>query len=122
VAKLADVLEPLAHSAPALITPATLAAAFAFALLCGSGIAATQGLLPLAAPLAAKAGLEPLAFGAAVTVAAAAGRTASPVAAVNLFAAQLAGVRPEVICRRHFLPIALGALAAAALATFRAWP
>jgi DcuC family C4-dicarboxylate transporter len=89
---------------------------FGFAILCGSGIAATQGLFPLFAGPAAANGVDPLGLGAITVVGSAAGRTASPVAAVNLMTARLAGVDSLELSRRVFFPVSAGLFAALATA------
>ncbi len=111
----AAALQPLAAAAPGLLLPLAAVATGLFALLCGSGIAATQGLFPIFLEAAPAAGIAPEALGAAMCAAGAAGRTASPAAAVNLLAAKLAGAEPVALARRNAWPILFGAALALAL-------
>ena len=75
-----------------------------FAVLSGSGYAATQTLYPLF--VTDEMGTETmLRVGAVVAVAAAAGRTMSPVAAVNLVSADLTDTQPIAIARRVAVPL-----------------
>jgi DcuC family C4-dicarboxylate transporter len=87
-----------------------------FAALCGSGYAATQSLYKIFVNSAM--GTETmLRVGAVVAVAAAAGRTMSPVAAVNLTSANLTDTEPIAIARRVALPL----LVATAVTILVAW-
>jgi DcuC family C4-dicarboxylate transporter len=87
-----------------------------FAALCGSGYAATQSLYTIFVNDAMSTDLM-LRVGAVVAVSAAAGRTMSPVAAVNLTSAHLADTEPLAIARRVALPL----LAASAVTVLVAW-
>ena len=118
-AGLAAAVAPLAAAAPQLLLPAAVLSTGLFALLCGSGIAATQGLFPVFWAAAEPVGVSAVTLGAAMTCAAAAGRTASPVAAVNLLAAKLSGATPGDVARRNAGPILFGALIGLAMALRR---
>jgi DcuC family C4-dicarboxylate transporter len=93
-----------------LLLPIAGAVPLAFAALCGSGMATTQSLFALFVEPARSAGLDPLHVGAVVAIAASAGRTMSPVAAVTLLSATLTSTNPLSLARRVVLPllIALG--------------
>jgi C4-dicarboxylate transporter len=73
-------------------------------------MATTQSLFALFVEPARSAGLNPLHVGAVVAIAASAGRTMSPVAAVTLLSATLTSTNPLSLVRRTVLPllIALG--------------
>jgi DcuC family C4-dicarboxylate transporter len=76
-----------------------------FAVLCGSGMAATQSLFSFFAGPALQADMDPLHVGAVVSLAAAAGRTMSPVAAVVLMSAELTQTEPFQLARRVAVPL-----------------
>jgi DcuC family C4-dicarboxylate transporter len=84
--------------------------------LCGSGYAATQSLYTIFVNSAMGTEMM-LRVGAVVAVAAAAGRTMSPVAAVNLTSANLTDTEPIAIARRVALPL----LVATAVTILVAW-
>jgi DcuC family C4-dicarboxylate transporter len=79
-----------------------------FAVLCGSGMAATQSLYGFFVDPARELGADPLRVGAVMALAAAAGRTMSPVAAVTLMCASLSGAEPLTLARRVAGPLAAG--------------
>jgi DcuC family C4-dicarboxylate transporter len=88
---------------------------FLFALVCGSGMATTESLYQFF--------MQPdwpatnnLAIGAVVSVAAAAGRTASPAAAVVLLCGTLVGVSPAQLIRRVILPLILATITSTTVA------
>ena len=97
---LARLLGDLIGAAPGLLTPCAAALPLLFAVLCGSGMASTQGLFDSFKGAALAAHASPLAAGAVVSIAAAAGRTMSPVAAVTLMASNLSGAAPLALARR----------------------
>jgi C4-dicarboxylate transporter, DcuC family len=99
-----------------LVWPLAAGLTLSFALLCGSGYAATQSLYAIFVNDAMGADLM-LRVGAVVSVSAAAGRTMSPVAAVNLTSANLADTEPLAIARRVALPL----LTATAVTVLVAW-
>jgi DcuC family C4-dicarboxylate transporter len=89
-----------------------------FAALCGSGYAATQSLYAIFVTDAM--GTETmLRVGAVVAVSAAAGRTMSPVAAVNLISADLAETQPLAIARRVAVPLLIASAVTIGVAWWR---
>ncbi|MBM4068765.1 MAG: hypothetical protein FJ271_07450 [Planctomycetes bacterium] len=102
---VADLLGELLRLAPGLLLPLAGLLPLAFAVLCGSGMAATQSLFGFFAGPALAAGADPLQVGAVVSLAAAAGRTMSPVSAVCLMCAELTDTRPLQLARRVALPL-----------------
>jgi len=104
--------DTLATHAGALFVPVAVYATAAFAYLCGSGIAATQGLFPLLAQSGAHKGIDVFSMGSITVLGSAAGRTASPVAAVTIISGEMANVEPWQISRRVFAPILAGMTAA----------
>jgi len=78
----------------------------AFAWVCGSGMASTQSLFQFFVEPSRVLNVSPLHVGAVVSIASAAGRTMSPVAAVTLMAATLTGTNPFDLVRRVALPLA----------------
>jgi DcuC family C4-dicarboxylate transporter len=76
---------------PAALLPLAGIAALLFAVLCGSGIAATQGLFGIFAGPAAAHGLNMTQVGVFTSAGSAVGRTLSPVSAVGLMSARLTG-------------------------------
>jgi C4-dicarboxylate transporter, DcuC family len=89
-----------------------------FAALCGSGYAATQSLCTIFVNDAMGTELM-LRVGAVVAVSAAAGRTMSPVAAVNLTSANLADTEPLAIARRLALPLLIACAVTVSVAWWR---
>ncbi|HWG44267.1 MAG TPA: C4-dicarboxylate transporter DcuC [Gemmataceae bacterium] len=108
---LAKLLGVLLESYPGLLVPAAMVLPLAFAMLCGSGMASTQSLFGFFVEPAHYVGYDPLRLGAMVSLAAAAGRTVSPVAAVTLTCAALAEVNPLQLVRRLVIPLLAGMLA-----------
>lgn len=102
---LAAVLGEALRLAPGLLLPMAGLLPLAFALLCGSGMAATQSLFGFFAGPALENGIDPLHAGAVVSLAAAAGRTMSPVAAVVLMCAELTRTDPFQLAKRVALPL-----------------
>jgi DcuC family C4-dicarboxylate transporter len=111
--------EPIRHAIAgheALVWPLAGTITLLFALLCGSGMAATQSLYQVF--VSDGMGQEMmLRVGSVVAVSAAAGRTMSPVAAVNLVSADLTDTQPLAIARR----VALPSLIATAVTIAAAW-
>ena len=103
---------------PGLLWPSAAVLPGLFALVCGSGMAATQSLFGFFVGPAEAAGADPAAVGALVSIAAAAGRTMSPVAAVVLLCARLTGARPLALVRRVAPPLLAGVAAVLALRGF----
>jgi DcuC family C4-dicarboxylate transporter len=100
-----------------LITTA-VALPLGFALLSGSGMAATQSLFSMFVAASQALGIDPLHTGAVVSLGAAAGRTMSPVAAVTLMCASMTGNSPLQLAQRVVLPLLAGLCAVTACALF----
>ncbi len=95
---------------PVALIPAAVVIPLLFALISGSGMAATQSLFDFyVAPILAT-NADPFRIGAFVAVGAAAGRTMSPVAAVVLMSAQLTSTEPFRVAQRVALPLLVGLL------------
>lgn len=105
---LAAALGDLIAAAPGLLTPLAAAVPWAFAVVSGSGMASTQSLYGFFHGPAVTLGHDPSAVGGVVSVGAAAGRTMSPVAAVVLMAATLAGAKPFAVVARVAGPLVFG--------------
>jgi DcuC family C4-dicarboxylate transporter len=112
---LAAALGTLIAGSPGLLVPLAAAVPCAFAAVSGSGMASTQSLYGFFHDPAVAAGHDPAAVGAVVSVASAAGRTLSPVAAVVLMSATLTGVRPFDITKRVAGPLVFGLVVTVAL-------
>ncbi|HTU17922.1 MAG TPA: C4-dicarboxylate transporter DcuC [Gemmataceae bacterium] len=108
---LAALLGQLLRSWPRLLTPAAAALPMSFALLCGSGMATTQSLFGFFVEPAQQLGHDSLQLGAIVALAASAGRTLSPAAAVTLMCASLVEVNPLDLGRRLVIPLLAGQVA-----------
>lgn len=115
---LAAVLGDAIAAAPGSLVPAAAAVPCAFAAVSGSGMASTQSLYGFFHTPAVSLGQDPAAVGAVVSVASAAGRTMSPVAAVVLMAATLTGVPPFAVVKRVAGPLVFGLVVAVALRVF----
>jgi DcuC family C4-dicarboxylate transporter len=102
---LAALLGDLIAGRLALLIPMAGAFPMAFAWTCGSGMATTQSVFEFFVAPAREAGINPVHVGAVVSIAAAAGRTLSPVAAVTLMSASLTGTTPFQLTRRLALPL-----------------
>jgi DcuC family C4-dicarboxylate transporter len=113
---LARPLEALVRLLPGVLFPVAATSALAFALLSGSGMATTQSLYGFFVQPATDAGADPLRVGAVISLAAAAGRAASPVSAVVLLAASLAGAEPLAMLRRTGPALLAGLAAVVAVA------
>ncbi len=98
-------LQILIHDFPSLLVPLAASIPLIFGWVSGSGMAATQSLYSLFVPPAEAAGLDRLELGALVSIAAAAGRTMSPVAAVAIMSATLTNTNPFQLVRRVFVPL-----------------
>jgi DcuC family C4-dicarboxylate transporter len=108
---LAALVGDLIESNPPLLLPAGGVLPCGFAFLCGSGMASTQSLFGFFAGPALHLGYPPAAVGAVVSVAAAAGRTMSPVAAVTLMCAAMTKTNPLDLVRRVAVPLILSVVA-----------
>jgi DcuC family C4-dicarboxylate transporter len=120
--KLAGIASFIAHLAelmPVLLLPmAAILTAF-LAFLSGSGIGATQGLFPLLADVAVQNQIDPVLVGVLCCLGAAAGRTASLVAAVTLMCSQLTESKPVELSRRVMLPLAVALAVSIAIVMLR---
>jgi C4-dicarboxylate transporter, DcuC family len=105
---LAALLGDGIRAAPGFLTPSAAVLPLLFAVLCGSGMASTQGLFDSFKDAALSLGVSAIGVGAVVSIAAAAGRTMSPVAAVTLMSASLSGADPLAITRRVAVPLLVG--------------
>lgn len=94
IARFPDVLMPFAGTIP-----------LAFAALCGSGMASAQSLMGFFAEPALRLGIDPTHVGAVVSLASAAGRTMSPVAAVTLMCARMTGTKPLDLAKQVAVPL-----------------
>jgi len=112
---LASLLGDLVRSSPGLLFPGAGGLPLAFAWVSGSGMAATQSLFQFFTTPALNSGVAPVDVGAVVSIAAAAGRTMSPVAAVTLMCARLTETNPLALARRVAVPLLIG-LAAVVIA------
>jgi DcuC family C4-dicarboxylate transporter len=99
-----------------LVWPIAGTLTFLFALLCGSGMAATQSLYKFFVRDSMSTEMM-LRVGGVTAVCASAGRTMSPVAAVNLISADLTNTEVVAIARRNALPL----LVATAVTITVAW-
>jgi DcuC family C4-dicarboxylate transporter len=113
---LAAHLERAIAIIPHLLFPTAAVLPAGFAWVCGSGMASTQSVYRFFVPSAESMGQDPLEVGAVVSLAAAAGRTLSPVAAVVLLCAQMTATEPLALVRRAALPVLAGMSAVVAAA------
>jgi DcuC family C4-dicarboxylate transporter len=105
---LAQQIGELSAAVPSLFLPGAGGLPLAFAWISGSGMAATQSLFGFYTRPAAELGFSPLRVGAVVSIAAAAGRTMSPVAAVTLMCGTLTQTNPLALSRRVAVPLLAG--------------
>lgn len=105
---LAEVVGAGIARVPALLLPVAGALPLAFAVLSGSGMAATQSLFGFFVDPSRELGIDSAHVGAVVSLGAAAGRTMSPVAAVTLMAASQTGTSPLQLARRVAVPLLAG--------------
>lgn len=114
---LAQVVGGWIRQDPVLLIVAAAVLPLGFAFLSGSGMASTQSLFVFFAEPALRLGIDPTHAGAVVSIASAAGRTMSPVAAVALMSARLTGTTSLELSRRVALPLlaGVGAVVIAAL-------
>jgi DcuC family C4-dicarboxylate transporter len=101
-----------------LVWPIAGSLTLLFALLCGSGMAATQSLYKFYVTDAMSTEML-LRVGAVTSVTAAAGRTMSPVAAVNLVSADLTDTEPFAIAKRLVVPLLVASMVTVAVAWWR---
>ena len=112
---LASVLGKWIAGLPELMVPLAAVVPVLFAFVSGSGIASTKGLYEFFYDPAVALGHDPNAVGAVVSLASAAGRTMSPVAAVVLMCGTLTGAKPFDIVKRVAPPLLAGLAACVAL-------
>ena len=105
---VAGLIAQTASAAPGVLVPLAGLMPLAFAALSGSGMATTEALFSFFAAPARDLGYDPLQVGALVSLASAAGRTLSPVAAVTLMCAALTDTSPLDLLRRVALPLLAG--------------
>jgi DcuC family C4-dicarboxylate transporter len=108
---LAALVARAIEALPLLLLPTAGLLPLGFAVLCGSGMASTQSLFVFFAEPAVRLGIDPAQVGAVVSLAAAAGRTMSPVAAVTLMCADLTKTNPFDLVKCVSVPLLLGLLA-----------
>jgi DcuC family C4-dicarboxylate transporter len=105
---LADALGGLIKQYPESLVPLAGAVPWAFATVSGSGMASTQSLYGFFHGPAVDLRHDAAAVGAVVSLASAAGRTMSPVAAVTLMCCTLTGAKPFELVRRVGPPLVIG--------------
>jgi DcuC family C4-dicarboxylate transporter len=93
------------ENTPGALIPGVATASLSFAFLSGSGMASTQSLFPLFVDPATRLGVRLDDVGAVVALAAAAGRTISPVATVTLMCASMTRTDPFALVRRMAIPV-----------------
>jgi DcuC family C4-dicarboxylate transporter len=116
----AKALGEVIQQAPGLLLPLACFLSLGFGILSGSGMATTQSIFPFFAEPSLQHGIDPAHVGSVVALAAAAGRTMSPVAAVCLMSATLTKTDPFTLVRRTALPLLAGVLAFLAAAILMA--
>jgi DcuC family C4-dicarboxylate transporter len=86
-------------------------------------MATTQSLFGLFVHPAQQIGMDPMHVGAVVAIAASAGRTMSPVAAITLMSATLTDTNPLSLVRRVVLPlmVAVGVTLLVAIIMAKEW-
>jgi DcuC family C4-dicarboxylate transporter len=94
----------VAGASPALLLPAAALLPMIFAAICGSGMAATQGMYGFFVEPSIAQNFNPVQVGSVVALATAVGRTLSPVAAVTLMSAKLTDTNPADLVRRVAIP------------------
>lgn len=118
-AGIASFIAHLAEMLPVLLLPMAALLPAMLAFLSGSGIGATQGLFPLLADVAVQNQIDPILVGVLCCLGAAAGRTASLVAAVTLMCSQLTESKPTELSKRAILPLVTALTISVAIAMFR---
>lgn len=113
---LADDLGDLIARWPGLLVPTAGGLPCAFAWVSGSGMASTQSLYGFFVAPARALSVDPIRVGALVSIASAAGRTMSPVAAVTLMCATMTDTNPFELIRRVAIPLVVGLALVVALA------
>jgi C4-dicarboxylate transporter, DcuC family len=113
---VAEQIGRLTERLPNLLLPVAAGLSWGFGLLSGSGMAATQSLFGFFVEPSQAVGMDPVHVGAVVSLAAAAGRTMSPVSAVGLMCARLTDTDPLALARRVAIPLFVGLAGALVLA------
>lgn len=101
----------LVRHVPSALVPLAIFLPMGFAVLSGSGMAATQSLFEFYRSAIQMTGADPFRIGALVSLGAAAGRTMSPVAAVVLMCTRMTGTEPFQVTRRLAWPLLAGLIA-----------
>jgi DcuC family C4-dicarboxylate transporter len=117
-----EALGRLVGGQPWLLLPTAGLLPLGFAAVCGSGMATTQALFGFFIDPARGAGIDPMLVGAVGGVAASAGRTMSPVAAVVLMSASMTKTEPLTLVRRVVVPLLCGVTAVLVAAALLARP
>jgi DcuC family C4-dicarboxylate transporter len=102
---IADTIGQLILRYPDALLPGAGILPLAFAVLCGSGMASAQSLFGFFAEPSIQLGIDPTHTGAVVSLASAAGRTMSPVAAVTLMCAKMSGTKPLELSKQVAIPL-----------------
>ncbi len=108
VIRLAEVLGTVIKAYPNALLPTAGALPMSFAFLNGSGMATSQSLFRFFVPPAELVGVAPAHVGAVISIAAAAGRTMSPVAAVVLMCAEMSKTSQFDLVKRVAIPMMVG--------------
>jgi DcuC family C4-dicarboxylate transporter len=116
---LATLLGSALESQPGLLFPAAGLMSLGFGVLSGSGMATTQSLFGFFAEPALRLHIHPAYVGAVISLAAAAGRTMSPVAAVTLMCAAMTQTEPVALIKRVAGPLLVGVLGMVLTAALR---
>jgi DcuC family C4-dicarboxylate transporter len=112
------VIKVLAERFPGLLQPLAAFVPWAFGIVSGSGMAATQSVYGFFVEPAESLGIDRVQLGAIVSLGAAAGRTMSPVSAVALMSATLSDSDVFTLVRRVALPLLAGLVAVLMVAPF----
>lgn len=102
---IAESIGRLILGEPTILMPAAGVLPMAFAALCGSGMASAQSLFGFFAEPALQLNIDPTYVGAVVSLASAAGRTLSPVAAVTLMCARMTGTSALELSKQVAIPL-----------------
>ena len=102
---LKDALGAVLNAWPALLLPMSGILPLLFAIVSGSGIAATQILYPVLAAPAAHLQMDLTQLGSLVVVGAAAGRTMSPVSAIAVMCGDMTETRSVDLIKHVVIPL-----------------
>lgn len=105
---LAGMLGTVIEQAPGVLLPTAGALPMSFAFLNGSGMATSQSLFRFFVDPAKAIGVAPAHVGAVISIAAAAGRTMSPVAAVTLMCGEMTRTSQFDLVKRVAVPLLIG--------------